>query len=515
MADPTAASRLAATARPRRAASPMAVAAAVVFALAMVVYLRTLLPGVSVGDWAEMQWIPAQLGIPHPTGYPLYVLLGKAFSLIPVGSLGFRAELLSAVAAAGSAATTVLIAGRLGVRPVIAAAAGLALAVTGELGLEATFSEMNGLHLLLVALLLHRALVWRAERRDRDLRVGALLAGLALANHVLAATVAPIVILFVLVDARARLRERPILLVQAAGLFLLGLSPYLFIPLRGLFGPEALYARFRTWDGFSGLVSGADLRGQMHFGSVASLSKAVGDVVPVVAQLGARSDMAFIALGLAGGLIQLLRDRWLAFMLGLIVAVNIYFFANYVGDLDHYLLVTWLAFAIWVAIALEAIAAWVERQVPARRGVPSPAILAIVLPLVIAAGNFSTYDASGNHDGDRFAASIFDALPPDAVLLTYWDALTNLGYEHCIEGVRPDVGLRSLDVAARVVCDPVSDSLEDVARQRPLYAFFVATGELEPLKASFDFVAGPRLAAPYGKRGLDYAATLYRLVPRT
>ena len=125
-------------------------AAVSVFGLALVVYLRTLLPGPSVGDWAEMQWIPARLGVPHPTGYPLYVLLGKLFSLIPVGSLGFRAELLSAVAAAAACGTAVLIAVRLGARPILAIAAGLSLAVSGELWLEATFSEMNGLHLLLV-----------------------------------------------------------------------------------------------------------------------------------------------------------------------------------------------------------------------------------------------------------------------------------------------------------------------------------------------------------------------------
>src|SRR5205823_4052468 len=161
-------------------------AAIAVFGIALVVYLRTLLPGVSVGDWAEMQWIPAQMGIPHPTGYPLYVLLGKAFSVLPIGSLAFRAELLSAVVAAGAAGTTVLIAARLGVRPVIAFAAGLSLAVTGELWLEATYSEMNGLHLLLMAAVIHRAVVWRAERRDRDLRLGALLAGLSISNHLLA-----------------------------------------------------------------------------------------------------------------------------------------------------------------------------------------------------------------------------------------------------------------------------------------------------------------------------------------
>ena len=501
-------------ARVARSAGPGAVAAWAVFGVAFVVYLRTLLPGPSVGDWAEMQWIPARLGIPHPTGYPLYVLLGKAFSLTPIGSLGFRAELLSAVAAAAAAGTAVLIAVRLGVRPVIAMAAGLALAVTGELWLEATYSEMNGLHLLLMAAILHRALVWRAERRDRDLRIGALLAGLSLSNHLLAATVVPIIVLFVFIDARSRLRERPVLIVQAAGLVVLGLAPYLFLPLRGLFGPASIYGKFLTWDGIATLVTGAELRGQMHFNSIENVAKTWNAVPDVLAQFRDRSNVAFVAGGLVGAGFQLVRDRWVAVMLLLVVAVNLFFFVNYVGDLDHYLLMTWLAFAIWLAVALEAGIAWLERRRPSLRIWPGTAVLALILPIVIGADNWASYDQSQNHVGEQFAASVLDALPQDAVLLTYWDALTNLGYEHCVEGQRPDIALRSLDVAARVVCDPVEGSLEDVAGQRPLFALFVATSQLDQLRESFIFVAGPRLAAPYGKRGLDYSATLFRLMPR-
>ncbi len=500
--------------RSRRVPSTPALAALAVFGLALVVYLRTLLPGPSVGDWAEMQWIPARLGIPHPTGYPLYVLLGKAFSLIPVGSLGFRAELLSAVSAAAASGTAVLIAVRLGVRPVIALAAGLALAVTGELWLEATFSEMNSLHLLLMAAVIHRALVWRAERRDRDLLLGALLAGLSLSNHVLAVTVVPVVIGFVLVAARGRLRERPILLVQAAGLTVLGLTPYLFIPIRALFGPPEIYARFLTWDGITGLVSGADLRGQMHFGSIESLAKTWENVGPVIGQLRDRSDLAFVVLAAIGLAVQLVRDRWLALMLAAIVVVNLYFFANYVGDLDHYLLMTWLACAIWLGVALETIVGWLERRWPVLGIRPGVAVVTLALPIVIAAGNWAEYDQSRNRDGERFAEDVFAALPPDAVLLTYWDALTTLGYEHCVSGVRPDVAMRSFDVTARVVCDPVVGSLDEVARARPLFALFAAEQELDPLRSEFTFVAGPRLPVPYGKRGLDHSATLYRLVPR-
>ncbi len=110
--------------RVRERVSAADLAAVAAFAVALVVYVRTLLPGVSFGDWAEAEMIPARLGILHPTGYPLYSLVGTLFSLIPIESVAYRANLLSAVAAAAAVGVMVLIAVRLGVRPVIAFAAG-------------------------------------------------------------------------------------------------------------------------------------------------------------------------------------------------------------------------------------------------------------------------------------------------------------------------------------------------------------------------------------------------------
>jgi hypothetical protein len=500
-------------ARAAQGLGPPGVAAIGVFGVALVIYLRTLLPGPSFGDWAEMQFIPAQLGIPHPTGYPLYVLLGWLFSLLPIGSWAYRADLLSAVAAAGAAGTCVLIASRLGARPVIAAVAGLSLAVSGTLWLEATFSEMNGLHLFLVAAVIHRALVWRAERRDRDLLLGGLLAGLSVANHLLAVTVVPIILVFVLFDARTRLSERPIILVQAALLGLIGVSLYLFIPLRGLAGPPSIYGMFTTWEGFSTLVSGAQFRRDMHFSSEESFVNALRDVPKVLAQFAAKSNVVFVGLALVGGAMQLVRDRWAAVMLALVAASSIFFFANYLGDLDHYLLVAWLVFAVWLAIALETVVGWLERRIPRLDDLVRLDVLALILPLVIGLSNWTGHDQSTNHVGEQFATLVFSKLPPNAVLLTYWDALTNLSYAHCVEGQRPDVALRAYDVAARVVCDPVGGSLEEVAQDRPVFALFVFDGDVGPLRGSFGLVAGPRLPLPYGNRGLDQGGTLYRLVP--
>ena len=41
-------------------------------------------------------------GVPHPTGYPLYLLISKIFQAIPIGSLAYRTNLLSAVCMASA-----------------------------------------------------------------------------------------------------------------------------------------------------------------------------------------------------------------------------------------------------------------------------------------------------------------------------------------------------------------------------------------------------------------------------
>ncbi len=123
-----------------------------VFAIALIVYMRTLLPGQAFDDWGEMQVVPHVLGIPHPTGYPTYVLVAWLFELLPIGSIAFRANLLSAVCIAVALAALTSAQQRLGVRPVVAAGAALATGFTGSIWSSATVAEVNALHLAFVGL---------------------------------------------------------------------------------------------------------------------------------------------------------------------------------------------------------------------------------------------------------------------------------------------------------------------------------------------------------------------------
>jgi Protein of unknown function (DUF2723) len=501
--------RIASFDRVRARVSPAGMAAIASSLIAAVVYLRTMLPGVSFGDWAESELLLSRFGILHPTGYPLYSLIGKAFSLIPIASEAWRANALSATAAAGTVGVAVLIAVRLGVRPGIAMAAALCLAFTGTLWEEATFSEMNSLHLLLVALLLHRALVWRDERRPRDLLIGALLAGLCVSNHALSISVVPIVILFVVVDARHEIAAHPLVLAKAFAAFGVGLLPYLYLPLRALAGPADVYGTFLTWNGLFNLVSGAQFRQDMHFTSIESARAAWAALPHVIDQLVALSDVVFVAAGIVGLVILLVGDRWFGLLLALLAVVNVYIYANYLGDLPHYLLTTWLILALGLAVGAEAVVAaaivWGGKRAAGLQ------LLVFLLPIALFATNLPVHDQSANRDGERFTAEVFAALPPDAVLITYWDALTALSYEHCNEGVRPDVSLRAYDASALVTCDKVESPQASLAEGRPVYALMVqdqglaAITKLTPIPVS-------TFKVPWGQRFPELDRKLYRLV---
>ncbi|MBI2620517.1 MAG: DUF2723 domain-containing protein, partial [Ignavibacteriales bacterium] len=52
--------------------------------VSFIVYLTTMNPTVSFIDTGELAAVAATLGIPHPTGYPLFTILGRLVTMIPI-----------------------------------------------------------------------------------------------------------------------------------------------------------------------------------------------------------------------------------------------------------------------------------------------------------------------------------------------------------------------------------------------------------------------------------------------
>src|SRR3972149_2738152 len=77
--------------------SPDRLLAVIVFSVSFTIYLITLAPTIYIEDAAEFAAAVPTLGITHPSGFPLYMLLGKLFTiLVPFGNMAFRVNLFSA-----------------------------------------------------------------------------------------------------------------------------------------------------------------------------------------------------------------------------------------------------------------------------------------------------------------------------------------------------------------------------------------------------------------------------------
>src|ERR1043165_4335371 len=68
----------------RPLAWPDALLALLVGGLSLALYIRTLVPFVLVGDSAEFQVLAYQVGIAHTPGYPVYLLLAKLSTFLPI-----------------------------------------------------------------------------------------------------------------------------------------------------------------------------------------------------------------------------------------------------------------------------------------------------------------------------------------------------------------------------------------------------------------------------------------------
>ena len=164
----------------------------VVFAVSLALYLRTMLPGIAFDDWGEMQMVPHVLGVPHPTGYPTYILARLAVRAaagrrdrVPRRPVG-RRVLAAALAALASRARRGVLRRRPPPRSPPPPRDHL---VVGRRGRGQPPPPR-----------VHRTIPDRSAaladgRRLRDLALGGLLIGLSLGNHVLTAFVGPVHVL--------------------------------------------------------------------------------------------------------------------------------------------------------------------------------------------------------------------------------------------------------------------------------------------------------------------------------
>ncbi|MEB3187659.1 MAG: DUF2723 domain-containing protein [bacterium] len=413
------------------------VIASIVLVVTLTIYSRTLLPGVGFWDTGEFQTVPHVLGIAHPTGYPLYILLGKLFSFVPVGSMAYRMNLFSAVCAALAATGLGIVALKLRIRPALACTTALCFALAANTWNTANRADPHTLHAAIVIGLWWLALRYVESGHRAWFWALALGSGLGLCNHMSLTMELPAIALYTFLSRPDGYR-RPGTLAVSGLMGAIGLSLYAYLPLRALMNPPMNYANPVTWERFRFVALGEQFRGDMGFMSWHGVATALARWPEV---MGWYADWFTVwgrnALGVlaAGGLILIWRRNWrLGVSLVLGIAIPFYAASTYANaDLPRYFLAPNLLLLLGAATGLQA-------MFPVRLS-GALSLLTLVLPASLALTHWSQVDRHLDHSAEIYERNVFDAVKPRAVILSWWSFTTPLWYGQHVEGRRPDVTL--------------------------------------------------------------------------
>lgn len=221
---------------------------AVVFALLLIVYLFTLAPGVTYWDAGEFLAAMKSLGVPHPPGTPLFILIGNVWgrALAPLLGFAYSVNLLSAACTAAACGIFAGMMSRWTGRPKAAIAGGVLAGLMSSVWLNANETEVYAPALLMSALFLFAA-DRLTESGDRKwLVLLAYLFGLGWALQLSALVAAPAAILLAL-HARRTARIPALSMIVVA---LLGASVVLFMIVRATHDPGINQGNPSTWQAF-------------------------------------------------------------------------------------------------------------------------------------------------------------------------------------------------------------------------------------------------------------------------
>ena len=194
-----------------------------VLGLPFIVYLRTLAPTVYGLDSAELTTGAYVLGIVHPPGSPLFLLIGHLFTYLPVGDVGYRLNLLSALAAASAALFVFYVLRHLTGQRFLPLISAWFLAFTYYFWASAVAAELYALNAFFVTVLIWMALKWRELGLPWRLITFAFLFGLSLGNHLSISLLGPGFVLLTLSAPTQPLRK-PLLILETSLAGLLGLQ---------------------------------------------------------------------------------------------------------------------------------------------------------------------------------------------------------------------------------------------------------------------------------------------------
>lgn len=473
-----------------------AIIAAALGCCVAVLYLLTAAPGVQYTDSGELAAACTTFGVAHPTGYPLFTLLGHAWSLLPWSSPIAGLNILAALLVASGVALTYLVARVLVARvaptrdvrahDLVAAGTALLVGCSATVWAQATSIEVYALNFVLLAGTLYATLrSIESDNHHRWTMLAGLMFGLMLTNHVSSVTLAPGFVLLWLSGSQprsARLRAWKHLVFPAVA----ALALYAILPLRSAQEPPINWGMVhRDMHAFLYHVKGK------QFGVWLYESKAAFNAnVRLFWNLLTAQLLWVGLLPMLVGVIALVRQsRGMGLALLALIAGNLGISLGYgIPDIDAYFIPSLTVFTLLVGLGIASLAQRLR-----------PTLLIASLPLLLAGAvgttEFSKQDRSHHEAVDGYTDWAMANIEPRAVILTrQWDYLcSSLWYRQQALGMYADVVIVDKELLRRTWYAPyLAQRYPDVfGRIQPAvdaYMAYLDIFEREPEKFEVDRV---------------------------
>jgi hypothetical protein len=463
------------------------------FVVVFAIYLLTLAPTTAFWDTSEYIAAAKVLGIPHPPGNPLFVILAHTFGLLPVSeSYAVRINLFAATTSAAAAGLWFLVAERW-LRGIVslrwaryAAAFGGVLvgATSWSVWNQSTVNEkVYTVSLLSIALVMWLVVRWGDDdpgsHRDRWLVLIAYVLALTSTNHLMGLLAIPALVVYVL-WTDWRVITRPTVIVGVVIAVLVGISlNYLWLPLRAAQYPpinEGEPVGFFSQalkDVLNRVQYGKPSLGQRQatfWGQLANFWQYYSwQFARDWGRLSGVATAVFTVLGLSGLWALWKSDRraglaGIALLgtlsLGLVFYMNFkYGFSQYpdqaslpreVRERDYFFIGSFAVYGAFVACGLGALMQSIvdglrDRGTEGTRWAAATPVLA--LALVPLAGNHATASRAHEKMARDFAYDMLESVEPYGILITAGDNDTfPLWYAQEVEGIRRDVTLANLSL---------------------------------------------------------------------
>jgi hypothetical protein len=392
-----------------------AATAGVVAVSAFAVYVATLAPGlIGITDTPKFQFIGRILGTAHNPGYPLYVMVSHLFGYLPVGTLAYRINLMSAVFGAASCGLLYTCARLLDVSRWVAACIALAFGFGATIWYSATIAEVYTFNGCLVAAIVAALLAWQRSGRAAWFFGAVAVFALSLGLHTTVLFLVPAIALFACLVA-PRFALRPGTIATAAAIVALGLTQYLFIIIRTRQGawvetpattvPELVRA-----------ITGSD-----YFTAIAPQGTRHALTVrgPLVWQgFVEELTVAGVVLALVGTVVLWRRSKPAFALTTVGLAPFAAFAILYDVGLFHVFLVPAFVMSWLLAAAGAQELADVVRARAGHRSAAATTALVALIPAWQLVRNFETRDLSHSFADMRFFDALVEALPDRSTLLS-------------------------------------------------------------------------------------------------